>query len=197
MIRIHWSHKLDSNYANQLFDSLSADGLEFHNQQIPIKYNQPYASAELLKPLIYVIGLYSAGFLTEAGKQSFKALAPSIKSLFTSLLKAIDTKKVLLNPGKRKFVMLNIIVEDLGGPRITFMFTDEDEEKFIEVMVTKATEFILSAPFQKYIKNFDQYSFKDQAYLKTLELQFDKENLVWKAFNLSQYVVNGKLTIKQ
>lgn len=195
MIRIHWSHKLDPNYANQLFDSLSADGLEFHNQQIPIKYNQPYASEEFLKPILYIIGLFSAGFLNEAGKQSFKALAPSIKNLFTSLLKAVDTKKVLLKPGNRKFVILNICVEDLGGPRITFMFTDEDEEKFIEVMVAKATEFILSAPFQKHIKNFDLYSFKDQAYLKTLELQFDKEILAWKPFDLSQYVVDGMLII--
>lgn len=197
MIELHWSrivkpHSITS--ANLVFDQ---NEIQIRSQYDTPGINGPQANAELLKPLLYITGTFTAGFLAEAGKQTFRALAPSIKTVFTSLFSSIDFNRTSIKPGQRKFAMINVCVHELGGPRVTFMFTDEDEEQYIDIMIDKAKEFIFSPIFQDHIQKYDSYSYQNQMYLMTLKLQFDKTNLVWKPFDLSQYVVNGKLMINQ
>lgn len=197
MIIIHWSHCVKADYVQKANLIFSQSGVDLKAQPFPAAINGPQANTELLKPLIYIVGAYSAGFLAEAGKHSFKALAPFIKRVFSSLPSSLDFTRTTLKPGQRKFIMLNVCVEDLGGPRVTFMFTDEDEEQYIEVMIDKAIEFIFASVFQNHINKFDTYSYEQQAQLEGIRLQFDKKSLVWKPFDLSRYVVNGKLMINQ
>jgi len=72
-----------------------------------------------------------------------------------------------------------------------------DEEQYIDIMLSKAQEFINSPVILEKAKNFNSLSHSERAAYINLELAFDHHSQNWEKFDLSKYVINQKLVLPQ